>query len=198
MQILQKLLQQCFEECENRQVDSIAFPAIGPGGLSYPVQLVAKTMISESYKYLATAKNASFRINLVIFDKTQHKVFQAELESMQTTSSKESMKKKSATTASKESKKKKLVTTTFIGEATATMPATAATDFTVNGIRISVVKGDITKDSSDAVVNTTSSSINLGNSGQVSKILLKIAGSKLQLYCVQLQSKRKVSLQRGK
>ena len=180
MQILQKLLQQCFEECEKHQVDSIAFPAIGPGGLGYPVQLVAKIMISESCKYLATAKNASFQINLVIFDKTQHKVFQAELES---TSSQESMKKKSATTAGKESTKNKLDTSMFFEEATATMPATATTDFTLNGIQISVVKGDITKDSSDAIVNTTSSSINLGNSGQVSMILLKIAGSKLQDLC---------------
>ena len=116
MQILQKLLQQCFEECEKHQVDSIAFPAIGPGGLGYPVQLVAKIMISESCKYLETAKNTSFQIYLVIFDKTQHKVFQAELESMQTTSSKESMKRKSGTSASKESKKKKSATTSSIDE----------------------------------------------------------------------------------
>ena len=171
LQILQSLMQQCFEECKKNQVNSIAFPAIGPGVLGYPISLVAKIMVSESCNYLVRTKNPLFHVYLVIYSKAHYKVFQKELENTctQTTSS---IEKKSLTIPAP--------VNTATGEVA---PVSTTTDFPLDGIHVSVVKGDITKDSSDAIVNPTSPSINLSKSGQVSKMLLKRAGSKLQDLC---------------
>ena len=129
-------------------------------------------MITESCLYLANTKDASFIIHLVIFDGSQHKVFKSEFENVRLQSTKKTKSKFFGTFSPK------------LAVAAAITPSVSATpDFHVQGIKVSVVKGDITKESSDAIVNSTSSEINLGNSGQVSKILLKIAGSKLQDLC---------------
>ena len=175
-------MQRCFEECEKNQVNSIAFPAIGPGVLGYPINLVAKIMISESCKYLARTKNPLFHVYLVIYKETQYKVLQKELKNAQTTSSIEETS---------------LTISAPVDTDTEAVPASTTADFLIKGIQVSVVKGDITKDSSDAIVNTASPSINLSKSGQVSKMLLRTAGSKLQDLC-KAAVKREGQLTEGK
>ena len=176
---------------KKQRVNSITFPAIGPGGLCYPSQLVASIMISESCKFLAKTKNTSFKVHLVIFEKTVHKTFQDELEKIRATPTRSASA--SAVNSLLEVPRKLarigaaempfLDVSRKLPQIGTTSSATAVPEFSIHSIQVMVIKGDITKDSSDAIVNTTSSEINLSSSGQVSAALLKIAGSKLQDLC---------------
>ena len=128
-------------------------------------------MISESCAYLGKTSNPIFEIHLVIKESAEYMHFQSELSKAQksTNTSLSSTKKQGAS-------KHSLQTRSSLASAT-------LSEIFIGGVHLSVIKGDITKTSSDVIVNTTSSDINLGNSGQVSKILLQIAGSELQDLC---------------
>lgn len=173
LQILRNLLKKCFKECEKHpEVNSIMLPAIGSGGLGYPILLVAKIMVSESCAFLSKVKNPSFKLHLVIFDLEQHKAFQTELENATGTPIMKPMTQKiSSSSAASPSSYEEVVS------------SSSAPDFNIQGIQVSIVEGDITKESTDAIINTTSSGIALKASGQVSAAFLKLCGSKLQDLC---------------
>ncbi len=126
-------------------------------------------MISESCAFLLKIKNPSFKVHLVVFDPEQHTVFKTELQNASSTPMKPKPTKISSSAASL--------------AASYELTSSSAPDFTIQGIQISIVEGDITKESTDAVVNTTSPDIALKASGQVSAALLKLCGSKLQDLC---------------
>ena len=133
-------------------------------------------MITESCSYLKKTKNASFTIHLVVFDGNQYEVFKTKLEKFPI---------ESASTSGKSKKRRSfLKSNPKFSVATANVPAhLGSTDFFIQGIHVLIVKGDITKDSSDAIVNSTSPEIDLMKSGEIAKIIFKLAGPQLQTKC---------------
>ena len=54
------------------------------------------------------------------------------------------------------------------------------------GLSIEVINGDMTKDTSDAIVNLISSDMNMNNAGELSKAILREGGQQIQQECNEL------------
>lgn len=49
--MLAKIIRDCLKKAETLQMDSVSFPAIGTGNLSFPKDLVAKIMLNEVQEF---------------------------------------------------------------------------------------------------------------------------------------------------
>ena len=70
--------------CDQRQVTSIAFPALGAGALGYPSKVVARVMITAVQKYFQTKTTSIQVIKFVIFMNDTYQEFQSFLSSQNT------------------------------------------------------------------------------------------------------------------
>ena len=71
------MIEKCLTECEQKGAHSIAFPALGAGGLGYPTQLVAEVMISavqDHHKINTTS--CITEVKFVVFKDSTYKVFE--------------------------------------------------------------------------------------------------------------------------
>ena len=68
----------CLKICDEKEISSIAFPALGAGNLGYPTELVAKVMTNTVQSYLQiSSKTTCIKIvKFVIFMDETYKAFQ--------------------------------------------------------------------------------------------------------------------------
>ena len=152
------------EEADRCGATSIAFPALGAGNLGYPSHVVARIMVGTVATYIKSHQDTTSleTVELVIYMKDTFKEFEDALSGKPVTS-----KKKSAPSNNN----------------SLTSPAMAGGQqqdsvFSAGRLTIEVLRGDITEDGSDAVVNPTNERLRLG--GGVGKALLKKAGKELE------------------
>ena len=68
----------CLKICDEREISSIAFPALGAGNLGYPTELVAKVMTNTVQSYLQINSKTTYieNVKFVIFMDETYKAFQ--------------------------------------------------------------------------------------------------------------------------
>ena len=147
----------CLNECKQRKISSIAFPALGTGQLKFPPQVAAKIMIES----VAAMKDSNdIMVHFVIPLDAVHKAF---TEMMQQTS--------------------KLNT----GRPTYTFPSsmqvasTSDNIFVIDCVTVEIVQGDITDCTADVIVNSSSS--DMKSTSGVSGAILNKGGSELVKAC---------------
>lgn len=63
---IEKIVDLCLEELIDNNLQSISFPPLGTGALKYPIEIVAKTMVSKCFSFLNCNQDYELVINIVI------------------------------------------------------------------------------------------------------------------------------------
>ena len=68
----------CLKICDEKEISSIAFPALGAGNLGYPTELVAKVMTNTVQSYLQINSETTYieNVKFIIFMDETYKAFQ--------------------------------------------------------------------------------------------------------------------------
>lgn len=202
-------MHKCLEECNKKGATTIAFPALGAGILHYPSKVVARIMISTVQNYYQTNSTTCIKeIKFVLLDDDHHKEFESFLlqnpsvtftsqnspiaSSLQKVQSSPSISSShyppsiptpqvvhgSPSTYSLNS----LVSPQSIGRFSSYSLSPTYACRIGDIIEIQIVCGDITVDTSDVIVNTTQSDLQLAT-GTVSKAISQKAGLSMQQSC---------------
>ncbi|XP_024270555.1 poly(ADP-ribose) polymerase family member 14-related sequence 1 isoform X2 [Oncorhynchus tshawytscha] len=172
--ILSGIMKKCLGEAEHQGLISITFPAIGTGNLGFPKDLVASLMLDEVLKF--SSKRNPKHLKEVVFilhpgDAPTIQAFTDEFNKRFTTQS--GMSRGSAA-SSQQSK----------GPFSKITSSSGMHETKMGGVLIQVITGDITKETTDVIVNSSNNTFNL-QSG-VSKAILDVAGQTVVAECQQL------------
>ena len=170
IQVLYMSMQKCFNECSRLKLTSIAFPALGTGNLKYPPLVTAEIMIKATIEYMTSNPSPTTSVYFTIYnDDHLCSIFEDELRKFQSLAT--------------------------IGQATPVEPnsisasvANISGTYMIQNITISIVKGDITDERSDVIVNSANSDLQLEKT-VIGRALLKKAGPTLQQQCNAIISK---------
>ncbi|KAG9349380.1 hypothetical protein JZ751_027823 [Albula glossodonta] len=138
---LQGIMEECLEQAEKLQQQSISFSAIGSGNLGFPKNMVASMMLGQVLRYSSTKKPKHLQDVVII-------LHPSDALTSQVSSSKQGH------------------------------------EVQVGGVLFQVVMGDITKETTDVIVNSSNADFSL-RSG-VSKAIMDAAGQTVDAECKQL------------
>ena len=181
-------MEKCLDECRQQKISSIAFPALGTGVLHFPPQVAAKIMMES----VATMKDSTgLTVHIVIFMDAVHKAFEEmkgileqSISSPFGTETKQAYQlQNSLSTSYHKNSSRKLHTSP--------LQSTRLSDnkFNINGVTVEIVQGDITDQTCDVIVSSTSS--DMKNTSGVSGAILKKGGPELIKSCEAYISKNK-------
>ena len=76
--MLEETVMKCLKICDEKEISSIAFPALGAGNLGYPTDFVAKVMTNTVQSYLQVNRDTTCikEVKFVIFIDETYKTFQ--------------------------------------------------------------------------------------------------------------------------
>ncbi|RXN00185.1 Poly [ADP-ribose] polymerase 14 [Acipenser ruthenus] len=168
-QILKGIIKECLQEAEKLHQTSITFPAIGTGNLGFPKPLVASVMMEQVLKFSSkwNPKHLQEVVFLVHHSDTQAvQAFIAEFKNKKVIHPAESAQPGAA----------------FFGKVMS--PNLGVYTMSIGALKLDVLTGDITKETTDVIVNSSNDTFTL-NAG-VSKAILDAAGQLVQFDCIQL------------
>ncbi|XP_071002002.1 protein mono-ADP-ribosyltransferase PARP14-like isoform X2 [Oncorhynchus clarkii lewisi] len=168
---LSEIVKKCLVLAEQQQLMSVTFPAIGTGNLGFPRVLVASLMLDKVLKF--SSKMNPKHLKEVVFilhpsDVSTFKAFTDEFNKRFMTQS--AISKGSASTQQ--------------GLFSKVTSSSGMHETKMGGVVIQVVTGDITKETTDVIVNSTNKTFNLKTG--VSKAILDAAGPTVEAECQQL------------
>ncbi|XP_069840936.1 protein mono-ADP-ribosyltransferase PARP14-like [Dendropsophus ebraccatus] len=170
--ILRKIVNDCLRATEEKQMQSISFPAMGTGVLRFPKNTVASIMYEEILNFSSKGNNNYLKeVTFMLHpsDVETIKAFSTELE------------KKTKDPASQ---KKSDKSQSLLGPVNS--PSADVHEIKIGCITYQVKMGDITKEDTDVIVNSANSTFN-SKSG-VSKKILEEAGKAVEDECAQLEA----------
>lgn len=172
----EKLLSGIFKDCLNMAEDagltSITFPAIGTGNLGFPKDLAASLMFDEILAFSSKRQPKQLKTVMIVLypgDAKTIKVFEDEFMTKFPNAS-----GGSASTSSPQNP-------TPSGPFSKVVSSSGMHETKMGGVTIQVVQGDITKEATDVIVNSSNDQFNL-KSG-VSKAILDAAGQAVEAEC---------------
>ncbi|XP_070541080.1 protein mono-ADP-ribosyltransferase PARP14-like [Ptychodera flava] len=211
--ILRDLMRKCFEKASKAVMLSIAFPAIGTGGLGFPRDFTAKVMYEEARKFSASSPNSSLKeIRFVIYEKDQqtHQAFKDVIHQLtkKRHSGKVSPKKKSELGFQQQPPYQQGGSASYAGNTQFEEPIHGShssangiegedspyknlkqsphgCQMTIGNIIVQVQAGDITKERIDAIVNSSNEDLDLSMGG-VSKAIVAAGGQGIVKECKSL------------
>ncbi|XP_072118202.1 protein mono-ADP-ribosyltransferase PARP14-like isoform X2 [Mobula birostris] len=171
--VFEDIIRDCLKNTEESQQDSIAFPAIGSGKLSFPKDVVAQVMFKTVLKFSSERRSAHLKKVYFVVHPDDRLVVQAMSQEFQ----KVFTKQQNTAVPIDQPKSMGL----FIGNLSETAPGLA--EMLVGPILLQVVSGDITKESTDVIVNSSNGNFTL--KAGVSKAILDAAGPTVEAECHQ-------------
>ncbi|XP_077129474.1 protein mono-ADP-ribosyltransferase PARP14-like isoform X2 [Ranitomeya variabilis] len=189
--IFRKTIRSCLDTVEKRRLRSITFPAIGTGVLGFPKSSVVTFMFDEVLNFCSASKNLSLQqVTFMLHPNDQEtiKEFNKELSARKIRSPTQSGPVPRPDT---EAKQKPPATSDPVFYGAVKTPTLGVHEMKVGSITYQVKTGDITKEDTDIIVNSTDKTFNL-RSG-VSKAILEAAGPGVQDECALLGSQNKKS-----
>ncbi|KAM4626656.1 protein mono-ADP-ribosyltransferase PARP14-like [Discoglossus pictus] len=169
---LRHIIKTCINITEQLRLKSISFPAIGSGNLGFPKSLAAAILFDEVLDFSSKANPQNLKeIHIVCHpsDAETIKAFSLELTNRQGAGS--THLKSSKTTSGNHS--------TFSGSVITT--ALGVHEMKLGSINYQVKTGDITKEKTDVIVNSSNQNFTLQTG--VSKAILQAAGPSVLLEC---------------
>ncbi|XP_059822321.1 protein mono-ADP-ribosyltransferase PARP14-like [Hypanus sabinus] len=171
--VLEDIIKDCLKNTEGSRQDSIAFPAIGSGKLCFPKDVVANVMLKAVLKFSSERRSAHLKKVYFVVHPEDHLVIQAVSQEFQKVFTKQP---KTAVPIDQPKS-----TGLFIGNLSETAPGQA--EMPVGPILLQLVLGDITKESTDVIVNSSNANFTL--KAGVSKAILDAAGPTVEAECHQ-------------
>uniref|UniRef100_W5M6V2 Poly [ADP-ribose] polymerase n=1 Tax=Lepisosteus oculatus TaxID=7918 RepID=W5M6V2_LEPOC len=173
-EVLKHLIKECLKEADMQKQKSMSFPAIGTGNLGFPRSLVASVMLDQVLKF--SSKWSPKHLQQVVFivhpsDEQTVRDFTAEFRG-------QPKGHRPQLRPSAEAQQE----TAFFSRISS--PSLGVYRMTMGGLTLEVLTGDITRETTDVIVNSSNSTFSL-KSG-VSKAILDAAGRAVELECLQL------------
>lgn len=180
---LRDLIKECLKRTESKRFKSITFPAIGTGNLGFPKPVVAASMFEQVIK---SSKKKNFRNlqevhfmlhptdtdNITAFSDELEKRFGAKVEY------KKGTLKVTADVSANTSDSQSSASIGLV-----TVPTLGVYEMLIGPVKLQVKSGDITKETTDVIVNSTNQTFNLKQG--VSKAILDAAGQIVEQECAQ-------------
>ncbi|XP_067844267.1 uncharacterized protein [Heptranchias perlo] len=177
--VLRKIIKECLKNTEALQLGSIAFPAIGTGNLCFPKDLVARMMFEQVLKF--TNRKHLKAVHFIVHPSDDPTVqalseeFKRHFNSQPVKSTQLKTAHNIAQQKSSESLSSRISLSTLnLGE------------MKIGQILLQVVTGDITKESTDVIVNSSNNNFTL--KAGVSMAILNAAGQAVEDECQQMGS----------
>ncbi|KAM4608667.1 protein mono-ADP-ribosyltransferase PARP14-like [Polymixia lowei] len=167
--MLKGILKDCLGQAEDNGLTSITFPAIGTGNMGFPKDLVASLMLDGVLKF--SRKKQPKHLNTVVFT-----LYPNDAQTIQAFA--DEFKKRFSITSGGPT------TTQTKGPFSTIISSSGMHETTMGSVAIQVITGDITKESTDVIVNSSNDDFSL-KSG-VSKAILDAAGQTVEDECKQL------------
>ncbi|XP_077970150.1 protein mono-ADP-ribosyltransferase PARP14-like [Styela clava] len=161
--IIQSVVSKSLQKAEMSRFKSIAFSAIATGGYSHPPNLIAQWMRQEISQFQGNNLKQVF-IVLYSGNRAVISAFNAEFKTGLNSSGNPSF----TPTASEESKNDDIIIKKIDDETTR-----------YGSLKVSVIKGDITEQDTDVIVNSTDQKFDLSQ-GMVSTQILNVGGNSIQ------------------
>ncbi|XP_043988454.1 poly(ADP-ribose) polymerase family member 14-related sequence 1 [Gambusia affinis] len=171
------IFKDCLDLAEKTRLSSITFPAVGTGNLGFPKNLVATLMLDKFLEFSSQRQSNNLKkITVVLYpgDTQTIKVFTDEFQKKFPSATGSSAAAGPASADSSQGKFSKVVSSSGTHETK------------LGNVMIQVVTGDITKETTDVIVNSSNDSFTL-KSG-VSKAILDAAGVVVFEECQNLAS----------
>ncbi|XP_071978246.1 protein mono-ADP-ribosyltransferase PARP14-like isoform X2 [Engystomops pustulosus] len=187
--ILRKIIQSCMDKAEKRQLTSITFPAIGTGLLGFPKSFVASVMFDEVLRFSSSSGNQFLQQVTFMLHPNDRETIQEFSKELNERKRRHPAAGDQTIKPVPKAKPKALASSAFFG-------AVKNLNLGIHEMRVGsmtyqVKTGDITKEDTDIIVNSTDQNFNL-RSG-VSKAILEAAGPAVQDECTKLASQNKKS-----
>ncbi|XP_075466029.1 protein mono-ADP-ribosyltransferase PARP14-like isoform X3 [Ascaphus truei] len=176
--ILRAILRTCLKITEKERLQSVTFPAIGTGNLGFPKAVVADFMFDEILQFSSKKKVQNLQeVNFVLHPSDTEII---------TEFSNVLSKRIGANPAEISSNKKSSSAAGPVFFGAVTTPALGVHEMKVGSVTYQVKSGDITKENTDVIVNSSNGHFNLKTG--VSKAILDAAGAAVEDECAQLAS----------
>ncbi|XP_053519060.1 protein mono-ADP-ribosyltransferase PARP15 isoform X2 [Artibeus jamaicensis] len=172
-QIMTNIIEKCLTTVEQLSFSSITFPMIGTGNLGFPKATFAELILSEVLKFSSSARLKTLREVHFLVHVDDDESCQAFLDKLTRLSSGNPSKDRILMTGD---------TQGLFG--TVTSPTSTRYEMKIGVITFQVAVGDITKESTDVIVNSTTRMFNLKLG--VSKAILEGAGPAVEHECAVL------------
>ena len=178
--MLKETVEKCLKECEHKGAHSIAFPALGAGNLGYPPKVVAEVMITTVQSHYKTNPTSCIKeVKFVIFKDDTYKEFEGFLSQLFISIHSIDIPETLPYISPPHNSTASYNTTP---SSFAHRQLQSLKTFKAGEVVVEIVHGDITDDSSDIIVNTTQSNLQLAT-GTVSRAILGKAGTIMQQNC---------------
>ncbi|KAK2850420.1 hypothetical protein Q7C36_009203 [Tachysurus vachellii] len=183
-QTLEGIMDGCLDLAEQQKQGSIVFPAIGTGNLGFPKALVATIMLDSVLKFSKNRASHHVQEVMIALHPSDHSTIQAFTDEFNKRFNIQPSLSLSVSTKGPFSK--------------VTSPKTGIYETTMGGVVLQVLTGDITKETTDVIVNSTNETFT--SKAGVSKSILDAAGPNVEAECQQLgalQNKGLIMTQQG-
>ncbi|XP_072542604.1 poly(ADP-ribose) polymerase family member 14-related sequence 1 isoform X2 [Salminus brasiliensis] len=174
--VLEGIMDKCLGQAEQQQQKSIVFPAIGTGNLGFPKALVASLMLDSVLKF--SKKRASSHVQEVMFALSPQ-----DIPTIQAFTNEFNNKFNIQTSSTQQQSK---------GPFSKITSKSGIHETTVGGIVLQVLSGDITKQNTDVIVNSSNENFTL--KAGVSKAVLDAAGPNVEVECAVLGAQQNQGL----
>ncbi|KAK2871251.1 hypothetical protein Q8A67_023778 [Cirrhinus molitorella] len=181
--VLGQIIRNCLKNAENYRMASVVFPAIGTGNLRFPKDLVARIMLTEIQEF-----NSTYLREVTVIVHTSDK------ESVQCFTSifRHGIQGPNTKEAYRHDMPKKNIKTHISGKSAPTSgvvgkvssPSLGVHIMQMGQVTLEVSSGDITKEKTDAIVNSSNQTFSLKTG--VSKAILDAAGVQVEQECSQI------------
>ncbi|XP_073503652.1 protein mono-ADP-ribosyltransferase PARP14-like [Phyllobates terribilis] len=189
--IFRKTVQTCLDTAEKRQLRSITFPAIGTGVLGFPKSSVVTFMFDEVLNFSSASKNQSLQQVTFMLHPNDKETIQEFYKELSARKIRSTSKSNPVPRPGAEAKQKPPASSDSVFYGAVKTPTLGVHEMKVGSISYQVKTGDITKEDTDIIVNSTDQTFNL-RSG-VSKSILEAAGPSVQDECALLAPQNKKS-----
>ncbi|KAK2871250.1 hypothetical protein Q8A67_023777 [Cirrhinus molitorella] len=178
--VLIQIIKDCLRKADNLRMASVIFPAIGTGNLGFPKDLVAKIMLTEIQEFKPTNLQ---EVTVIVHPSDRESVkcftsiFRSGIQGPITTGTHRHAISKINSISGKLAQ-----TSVLTGKVSS--PSLGVHTMQLGQVTLEVSSGDITKEKTDAIVNSSNQTFSL--KAGVSKAILDAAGVQVEQECSQI------------
>ncbi|XP_031600671.2 protein mono-ADP-ribosyltransferase PARP14-like isoform X1 [Oreochromis aureus] len=188
---LTSIIRYCLVEAEKRQMASLSFPAIGTGNLSFPRALVSKLLLREIRSYSSSRNPRCLREVVIVVHPSDSQTVDCFSREFTGQGAPRNMQHEARDFSEFPGELPAHQSTSQSKHSSASFGPVLSTSLGVyqmqmGQLTLEVSSGDITKETSDVIVNSSNKTFNL--KAGVSRAILEGAGRTVELECVQIVS----------
>ncbi|XP_034554224.1 protein mono-ADP-ribosyltransferase PARP14-like isoform X1 [Notolabrus celidotus] len=168
---LKDIFSDCLAKAENSGIASISFPALGSGDLGFPKDLVASLLLKEIVEFSSKRKPQHLKKVVIILFPADTNTIQVFTDEFKKQFPSASVTVTAVPTSSPQSS----------GPFSKVVSGSGIHETKMGSVAVQVVTGDITKETSDIIVNSSNNSFSLKTG--VSKAIMEAAGQAVEAEC---------------